>query len=250
MTPLERAGFLAHARTRAFARRLDEANAVIERVLTDTRNPYVGYSTGKDSEVVLDLVWRQAPTVPAIYFDADCAFPESRARLDVLIAAGRPVEKFPCRPFLDILAAAGGPDAPGVEDATMWGTVYEPVRRLLAERYYDAVVLGLRGDESPGRRMLVRTRGLLFFNQREGIREALPVGRWTHDDIWAYLVSRNVDYNRAYDVMGDRPARDRRISYWAGETNRRHGRWAYLKLHYPDLWQQFLTRFPEVGLFA
>lgn len=250
MTALERAGALAHARTAGFARRLAEARAIIAEALARARQPYIAFSTGKDSTVMLNLVWEQAPATPAIYFDANNAFPESLDLLERLAAAGTPVERWPVGDFLDILAAAGGPNAPGVEEATMRGTVYAPVRALLDARGYDLVFVGLRAAESPGRRLLVMRRGLLFLNQRDGALECLPVARWSDRDIWAAIHAHGWAYNRAYDRMAGLPYRDRRISYWAGETSRHHGRWAWLRRHYPDLWNRFHQRFPEVGRFT
>lgn len=188
--------------------------------------------------------------VPAVYFDAACAFPETYALLDRLEAAGRPIIRWPCRPFLDILDAAGGPNAPGVEEATMRGTVYEPIKSLLAARGYDGVFLGLRREESNGRRVLVHARGLLFENKRDGILECLPVGWWSYADVWAFIASQGLDYNRAYDKQGDLPLRNRRISYWAGESERQNGRWVWLRETYPELWAQFTSRFPEVARFT
>jgi 3'-phosphoadenosine 5'-phosphosulfate sulfotransferase (PAPS reductase)/FAD synthetase len=248
--PAAVAGYLAHARTAAHQRRLAEARAIIAQALAASRRPYIAFSTGKDSLVLAHLVWEQAPATPAVYFDARCAFPESLALLDRLAAAGRPIERWPCQDFLDLLAAAGGPDAPGIEQATMAGTVYRPVRALLAARGYDAVFLGLRGAESPARSLLVRTRGLLFSRATDGLLECLPLGRWSDRDVWAAIFAGGLDYNRAYDRMADLPPAQRRLSYWAGETSRRYGRWVWLRRHYPALWARFVQRFPEVARFT
>lgn len=241
---------MAHAQLPIFARRLERARAVIRQALERSQRPYIAFSTGKDSLVVAHLVWEVAPATPAIYFDAECAFPESEALLEQMALAGRPVERWPCGSFLDILAAAGGPDAPGIELATMRSTVYEPVRRLIDARGYDAVFLGLRAAEAKGRRLLIRSRGCLFDNDRDGTLECLPVAWWTDRDIWAYIHSRGLTYNRAYDRMASLPPAERRVSYWAGESERHNGRWSWLRRRYPELWNQFVTRFPEVARFT
>lgn len=250
MTAIERAGYLAHACSAAFARRVAEAERAIAEWLSRVERPYIAFSTGKDSTVTAALVWQHDPTVPAVYIDAQCAFPESSDLLDRLESAGRPIVRWPCRPFLDILADAGGPDAPGVEEATMRATVYEPIASLQERYRFDGAAVGLRGEESRERGLLLATRGLVWPNGRYGVLECTPVARWKHADIWAAIVGWGLDYCRAYDRMGALPERNRRISYWAGETNRRQGRWSFVREHYPALWRQYQARFPEVGRFV
>jgi len=69
-------------------------------------------------------------------------------------------------------------------------------------------------------------------------------------DVWAYIVSTGADYNAAYDAMEGIPWRERRISYWAGETNRGLGRWSWLRARYPDLWAKLCERFPDAVRFT
>lgn len=241
-----------HARTPAFARRLAEARERIREALAQSERPYIAYSTGKDSTCTAHLVWEQVPDTPGVYFDAECAYPESYALLDRMEAAGRPITRWSCRNFLEILQAHGGPHADDAKlgAATMEWTVYEPIRRLLAERRYDCVFLGLRAEENVRRQMLLRSRGLLFQNARDGILECCPIGRWSYQDVWAYIHSRGIDYCAAYDRMEEMPLRERRISYWAGETNRQRGRWAWLRLYYPDLFNMLAQRCPEATWYA
>lgn len=237
-----------------FNRLVAESHEVVQQWLAQCERPYIAFSAGKDSTVSAALVWQHDPTIPAVYFDANSAYPGTTALIDRLKAAGHTVIRWPCGDFLDILADAGGPDAPGVGEATMKATVYRPIKTLLKQYGFDGACVGLRGarpnDESRDRWMLVRTRGLLFQNARAGVLECLPVGRWTDRDIWAAIVSWSLDYNTTYDEMGDLPFSQRRVSYWAGETARTHGRWVWLRQHYPDLWSRFVARFPEVVRFT
>lgn len=242
--------FLLHAQLSQHIKQVGKARSLIAAALTQCQNPYIALSGGKDSLVAADLVWDQRPETPAVYYDAVCAFPETYALLDRLEEQGRPIIRWPCEPFLETLERLGGPDAPGVENATMESTVYAPIRSLLAAYPFDGVFVGLRLEESRGRRMLTVARGQNFHNQRDGIWQCLPVAQFTYADIWAYIASNRLDYNRVYDKMEDLPERERRVSYWAGETNRHMGRWVWLKHHYPDLFNRFAERFPEVRWYS
>lgn len=241
--------YLAHSQTRRFGRMVERSQETIHRALNRCHNPYLAYSTGKDSTVMADLVWSIAPDVPAVYFDAHCAFPESLALIERMGQIRR-VIRWECEPFMETLARVGGPMADTCEAETMRSTVYRPIKSLLEEYHFDSVFVGLRSDESSGRMLLAKNRGDLFYNGRDGIIECLPVLYWRYDDIWAYIVSRGIDYNAAYDTMEAMPLRDRRISYWAGETGHTKGRWSWLRQRYPDLWNSYIKLFPEVARFA
>lgn len=250
MPETERLRAQLRARLPGFAHRVAQAQAIITEGLAAMARPYIAFSTGKDSLVMAHLIWEQDATVPAVYFDADCAYPETLALLDRMEAVGRPIIRWPCEPMLDTFARLGGPDAPGVENETMRTTVYRPAKAIIAAHGYDGVFVGLRMEESRARHLSGIMHGNLFHLQRDGIMECRPVLRWTYDDIWAYIVSRDLDYNRAYDRMWELPEANRRVSYWAGETNIQFGRWVFLRQHYPELWNRFCERFPEARAYA
>lgn len=139
------------------------------------------------------------------------------------------------------------------------------VADVLAGRYGspDAILSALRRDpqvcvmlmriqkeESEGRAMTARFHGLLYRYKRDSVLRCLPVATWSYRDIWAYITLHHIDYNRVYDRMWDLPTEDQRVSYWAGETKRRWGRFVWLRLHSPELFNRFAERFPEVRNFV
>jgi 3'-phosphoadenosine 5'-phosphosulfate sulfotransferase (PAPS reductase)/FAD synthetase len=79
---------------------IKRAQQRVTKWLGKVRNPYVAFSTGKDSTCVLHLVREQASYTPAVYFDAGAAFPES---LDLLVSLDN-VIRFPTlEPILETL---------------------------------------------------------------------------------------------------------------------------------------------------
>jgi 3'-phosphoadenosine 5'-phosphosulfate sulfotransferase (PAPS reductase)/FAD synthetase len=241
-----------HAQLPAFQRQIIRAQKFIAQTLKKCENPYIAFSTGKDSVVMAHLVWSQQPDVTAVYFDADCAFPESAQLLERYEAAGRPIVRWPCEPILDTMERMGGPTSAKCEAETMRSTVYRPIKTLLAEHHFDGAFVGLRSEESYGRRKLAQVRGQLFWQKRDELWECLPVARFSYLDVWAYILVRGVDYCAVYDrlmEMGIAPE-DCRLSYWAGETKRCWGRWAILKQGWPELFNRFAVRFPEVRAYV
>jgi len=223
------------------------ARDYVRRWLSECSRPYVAISGGKDSLCTLALVREQAPGTPAVYFDADCAFPEVSTIVDNTPTTVRyPADE----PILDTIKRFGLYGGPALERATMQSTVYGPIKRLIAEHGFDAVAYGLRAEESKGRAHHMKTRGQVFRYKRDGILACQPIAHWTYFDVWAFIVSHNLPYCGVYDRMWDMPEREQRVSYWAGETNRENGRYVWLKRHYPELWNRLAAELPDVRAYA
>lgn len=238
--------FILHSGFKRYKDKLERTREFVKVCLSGCDKPYIALSSGKDSQVMAELVWEQSPKIPAVYFDADCAFPETYDLLDQYQMQGRQIIRWKCEPLLDTFKRFGGPSVDGIGNETMKTTVYRPIKDVLKNYNFDAVFVGLRADESHARNTLISFRGKSFFNKRDGVNEFLPVARWQYLDIWAYLISNNIEYNKVYDKMWGLPQRERRVSYWAGETNQQFGRWVFLKKYYPDLYNKFMGMFPEV----
>lgn len=249
MMPDERQeAFLLHSQLRVFRWKLDRAQERVAEWLHKVGNPYVAFSTGKDSTCTLSLVREQCPPVPAVYFDADCSFPESQSTLQ---ETGNLIV-FPTQePLLETFRRFGGFEGgAALERETMRTTVYEPIQRLIQQYDFDGVAYGLRAEESHGRRMNAKVRGAVFQYKRDGLWGCQPIHDWTYDDVWAYIVINDLPYCGVYDRMWDMPEEDQRLSYWAGSTKRRWGRWAWLKRNYPSLFNRLAAEFPEARSFV
>ena len=244
---MPRLRFEMHARLPVFAARVARAEARVAEWLTLAHHPYIAVSSGKDSTVILDLVRRQRPETPAVYLDADCSFPETYEWLD----ATPNVMRFQAdEPFLDTLERHGLEGGSKLDRATMQSTVWGPVRRLHDQYGFDGSCYGLRAEESHGRHMNAVTRGAIFQYKRDGVWACQPIWDWKYADVWAYIVSRDIPYCGVYDRMWDMPEVDQRLSYWAGETKRNRGRYAWLKRNYPALFFKLAARIPEARSYV
>jgi len=241
-----------HAQLRNHRHAVERAQQMIARALSEATRPYIAFSTGKDSVVLAALVWEQSQTIPAVYFDADCAFPESKALLVRYAETGKPVHCWPCEPFFETLHRMGGPSSDKCEAETMRSTVYRPIKSLLEKYHFDGAFIGLRAEESKQRHNLLDRRGQLFWQKRDALWECLPIGHFTYIDVWAYIVMHDLDYCAVYDRLMEMgvPPEDCRLSYWAGETKRRWGRWAILRRGWPELFNRFAAEFPEVRAYV
>lgn len=236
---------LLHARTQEFRSAVASAKQIIFHALQHMKNPYVSFSGGKDSLVMLHMILEQTRDIPVIYWDADASYPDTDEFLDRLTAQWEfDLIRIKTEPMLDVFRKYGINDSK-IEEKTMIATVYRPIKKLMKRYRFDGVFVGLREQESFGRRQLIKHKGQMFWNKDQGVTECLPVAYFTVEDIWAYITSQNLPYNAVYDRTSI-PRNDIRVSYWCGESAREFGRFVWLKKEYPELYNRFAAEFPEV----
>jgi len=213
----------------------------------------VSFSGGKDSLVLLDLVRRVIPDAPAAMFDSGC---ELRQTYDVLEYYA--VDIIESRLGLIEMCRHGGywgyetpvdPDATFDFDEIL---VYEPARRFVSTNNLDVVALGLRGEESTGRYFNSRIGGELYYAKGVGVWHLTPLAFWSVADIWAYIASQGLEYNRAYDKLAELgvPRERQRISTILGSVAAAFGRYVYLKKIDPDLWNRLAAEFPKIRSYT
>lgn len=241
--------FLLHTRTKGYLSKVAAARERVARMLASCQRPYIAFSGGKDSHCVLALVRAELPNVPAVYFDADCAYP---GVLKLLARTPWVIKHPAAEPFLETLVRLGLTH-PHLERETLRTTVYEPIRTLLSRYRFDGVFYGLRAEESAGRRKHAQVRGAQFtyknrsHNAKCDRGEACqPIWDWSYLDVWAFIVAEELPYCETYDLLWGLPEREQRISYYAGESNRSLGRYARLKAYHPELFNRIASVLPAV----
>ncbi len=223
----------------------------IERLVAVAERPYVAWSGGKDSQVVLDLARRIDPAMPAIWSDDELEHEETVVH--VLAVPGT----------VHVLKRAGAlsPDAgwfmawadepywrpmpPGVPARETYSQVWA------ARQGFDAVVLGLRAGESSTRSQHLRADRLLYRprfaleaaalgrSDGRGAWRCHPIARWSDDDVWAYIAARGLPHNPVYDRLA---------GVGVGRSQQRVGSLALcpgwmLRAGWPDLWRRLCERY-------
>lgn len=244
MDSLERAGYLAHSHSLAFNRKVECSLAIVREWLSTCDAPYVAYSGGKDSEVCLHLVRSIAPDTPALWWHDEWVLPETEERVEAV-------------PNLRKIAAhvrhsewfASWKDREALPSDVEW------VERTPSEGEgtwklgYDGAAVGLRADENADRKRHIRAYGTLTHSAKNRQWQCYPVAWWSTRDIWAYLLSREIPYNRAYDRLaeiGVEPQRQR-IGPLAVSGAMERGQIAILKQGWPELYERFAEAHPEAS---
>lgn len=143
-----------------------------------------------------------------------------------------------------------GEDIHGRATALSKTCFYEVVEKAGAP--YEGIFLGLRRDESPGRRLdwlanvaevdgrLVRGLYRRAPGGVPGQWRSCPLGAWTGMDVYAYAVAHGIDLLPLYQAIAFMHARapwTLRKSWWFPGTAARHGGVAWLAHYFPSLFE-------------
>jgi hypothetical protein len=180
--------FTAWAQTDEHGAAVDAAQGAINRALASATKPYVAWSGGKDSTVMLHLVLQQAPHCEVLHWDFGpykMPRPIYREIMGIAIAMGVTPRVETSDEYERIGRAASH-----VFERRFFG---DCVPALVAEGF-DLAFIGLRAQESSSRRQRIK-RNLSLTT----ITECWPLATWTWQDVWAYIVAHGIHYVSVYD---------------------------------------------------
>lgn len=247
-----RGSYLLHARLSGFHRLLEQTRVAVVDGLRHAP-AYVAFSGGKDSTVLLDLVLEAAPDTPVLWGDDGWDYPETLQFLaDTEEHYGFKLTRIRNRGNIAGFAAWAGTETWDGANPGPWDyqcISFDDHSRLIHALGYRGVFLGLRQEESAIRRITLRQRGTLYFAQREGIWHCCPLAHWRVEDVWAYILSRELAYNLIYDrldALGVEPRYQRvgPLIAWGADC------YATLKRGWPELYNRFAAEFPQVSAFT
>ncbi len=172
MSDIWRKTFLMWSETKQFISRVAQAEQIVDYGLK--KKPYVAYSGGKDSLCMLHLVCKKAPYILVYHHSQGKYMPEEVGR-DIILnareAGAKNIRVYPAK-------------------RDFWTDIIKEIER----RGYDSVFVGLRKEESSGRRARIKEK-----NRLTSFQEFWPLQNWTWMDVWAYIVKNNLSYPFVYD---------------------------------------------------
>lgn len=173
------------AKNARYKKKIGAANKIIEDSLKVCDRPFVACSFGKDSAVLLDLVMKIIPDVEARFV----RWPETNIInnydevISQWIGLGANVK------ILDLSRES-------LDDKV--GDRWDQLSKI---SYSDGSFVGLRADESKGRRMTLIANGVIYKSVK-GFYRICPLASWKNEDIAAHVVSNNLPTLNTYKEFG------------------------------------------------
>jgi 3'-phosphoadenosine 5'-phosphosulfate sulfotransferase (PAPS reductase)/FAD synthetase len=225
-------------KTEEYKKTITVAKNIIRKALRETTKNYgISYSGGKDSTVLLHMVKLICPDCPVIIQCDDCDWPEKLPYVESILRDYSNVHYvYPKESVLNYIKS--------LEDKTesICSQTHEltrdfflnPIFDKYKELDLDGVFLGLRKEESYGRKMNAITHGHTYFNKSKNIWVSQPIAYLKVKDVFAYLVSNNIPINPCYFKNRFKPPEEIRLS-WAvpTPTGLSRGEMEHIRYYYP-----------------
>ena len=221
-------------RTKHYQSKLAQSRQVVREALETKLKYYIAVSGGKDSTVVYNLVKEQSDCIFGVWSDEEFYLPETKEYIDSLDNVHQVRDNQPhCKWFKTEGDYERMPDYP-----------YSLGCRL--------AFIGLRKQENSRRRIYLNKNGMLHYVKKYDQWSCNPIANWTWEDVWTYIHSNKLDYNRAYDVLdriGIHPGKQR-IGPFANRLALGYGQLAILKRGWPNEFNRFAAKYPEARSYV
>lgn len=238
----------AHTLLPVFSKRLEQARACTEYAYKLCRSPFVAFSAGKDSSVMLHTILTVNPRATVRILTGG----ETRllhSNIDTVFDWWR--EKFPKMNFQEV--NVDHVFAPGWENATFYEQYQtfqnEWEKYLHSTGDWDGVFIGLRKEESNFRRiwLSIRMDGHAIRQYQaggqKGVYRICPLADWREIDVGAYVVKYSIPLLSGYENGFDARTKCR----IGGRAMIAFGQLADLRARDPENYQKIIDRFPELA---
>jgi 3'-phosphoadenosine 5'-phosphosulfate sulfotransferase (PAPS reductase)/FAD synthetase len=223
-----------HTRLQEYRRRVQVAIETIDRAMRLVSMPYVACSFGKDSAVLLHLVHTRYPHIDARFL----RWQNETEHLDTYPeVVERWMDQFPRLRIVIVSMERTLLSERGVGRFDRLATVHPS----------DSAFIGLRAEESRGRRMTLRTHGTIY-RMASGMTRICPLAWWSTADIAAYVVTNDLPTLATYHEQGFTARTSSRIPRDAHGIRAQSLAW--LRRVHPDRFAALQEVYPEVSAYV
>jgi tRNA(Ile)-lysidine synthase TilS/MesJ len=198
----------------------------IKLSLSKVSKPYLACSFGKDSSVMLHLVLEQYSDIPVIFV----------SRIETNLVDN--YEEIISAWSINLHQINFNKDTLQFINKSVIKTAMEDVKYN-----YDSYFIGLRAEESNGRRITLKKDGM-FYKMGDGLNRIAPVAFWKTKDIEAYCIANNLPTLNKYKVEGFESRTTAGIS-----SKTPHESLMYIRQNNIDAFNKILNLMPDAKYF-
>lgn len=182
--------------SKPYRNRIALAKEIIREFLRITKRPHLAISWGKDSLVMLHLVQQIKPDILAV-FNHCLELPETLEARDCYL------KQFPETNYKEIKSDLSYTDIKEIyNEKHMYqlakDSAYNKCKFIFCDLNSDGCLVGLRKEESIKRRMLLKKKGLIYWDQSREMYKCCPMGNWKAEDIYAYAWENFIKLSKRY----------------------------------------------------
>ncbi|MEE9442440.1 MAG: phosphoadenosine phosphosulfate reductase family protein [candidate division Zixibacteria bacterium] len=228
--------------------KISSAKQLIKKCLTKHKDPVIACSFGKNSMVVLDLVYKYRPDITVLFNDTLVEYPDTYSFKNYIVDTWKLniIVTKPTKNFWWVVENYGFPlfSRKGHKDATKNCCRYlkeYPLAKILRKYKFDLYFTGLTRFESRLREFSARKYGDYFYSKTQSHWKCHPIQNWTEEDVWNYHKIEKLPYNGLYDkepVAGF----ILRSGCWCCTIPIKYGKIEFLRKNYPKHWKILLKK--------
>jgi 3'-phosphoadenosine 5'-phosphosulfate sulfotransferase (PAPS reductase)/FAD synthetase len=186
--------------------KLPITQVIVERNLRELgKDVAVAWSGGKDSSVVLHMVWKIYPEVPVIFNNTGIEYPETIAYIRKMTKLWNLnlIETKPIKSFFQCVDEYGWPKGKGDRrDGHSSRCCYylkeRPAQLIYRQLKTKGVFTGTTAPENRNRQLHAVHNGTCYKLVKENWKMIHPILYWTEADVWQYVKENNLLMNEIY----------------------------------------------------
>jgi len=237
--------YLIHSKSEELEKKEKESLEVIQTFLEKVKRPYVAFSGGKDSTVLLHLVSRITKNIDVYSEYNDLDYPEKK---DFCIYYVKEFLQWPDRYYMGTVVRNDEFDQEGWFDVT---------KQFIKDGGYDGCLLGFRQEESKNRRILYYQKGFIYQLKNsyyakmfgfDGMYNCIPLAKWSGVDVFGYIAKYDLPYLPVYDYDDFKKPHEIRVSWYFTGLDKTidNSEAMLLKKYYPELYQKLVSKYKNL----